>query len=79
MKIIGIKIVDYIRKVDGSRVRGIEVYYTYPSKNIEGLGCDRAFISLASLDRMGGEIPPVGSDVDFIYNRFGKVVGFSQL
>ena len=52
------------------------MHYTYPAKNIQGEGCDRAFVSASALDAIGGVIPSIGDDVEFTYNRFGKVVGF---
>lgn len=76
MKVIGIKPVSYNRKSDGQHIEGVEIHYTFPAKSIEGLGCDRAFISSSALQQIGGEVPDVGAEIDFIYNRFGKVAGF---
>lgn len=79
MKVIGIKPVSYNRKSDGNHIEGVEIHYTYTSKNIEGVGCDRAFISSGALDRMGGEVPAIGAEIEFVYNRFGKVAGFTVI
>lgn len=79
MKVIGIKKVDYVRKSDNSRIEGVEIHYTYPAKNIDGIGCDRAFISASALERTGGVVPELGSEIEFVYNRFGKPTGYTVI
>ena len=76
MKIIGIKNVSYNRKSDNAHIEGVELHYTFPAKNIEGVACDKAFISSRVIEQHGGEIPMVGSEIEPTYNRFGKVAGW---
>lgn len=77
-KIVGVKKIDYNRKSDGARITGVELHYVYESKNIEGVGCDRAFISEYNLENnLAGLVPEVGTEVEFVYNRFGKIAGFN--
>ena len=78
MKVVGIKNVSYDRKSDGRHIEGYEIHFTYPSKNIVGEGCDRAFLSTTVVENAGG-VPAVGDEVNFVYNRFGKVAGFEVL
>lgn len=78
MKVIGIKNVSYNRKADNRLVEGVEIHYTYESKHVTGLGCDRAFISKSVIDDNMGAVPMIGSEIDLLYNRFGKVSGFVE-
>lgn len=76
MRIIGIKPVSFNRKSDGRHIEGVELHYTFESKNIEGVGCDTVFISQSVIEENYGQIPGVGDEVALMYNRFGKVAGF---
>lgn len=78
MKIIGIRKVSYNRKQDGAHVEGVELTYTYPAKNVEGVRADTAFISQRTIEDNGGFYPQLGDEVDFVYNRFGKVAGWTD-
>lgn len=77
MKVIGIKNVAYNRKSDGQRVEGVEVIYTFERKNVDGVDADKAFIGSRVIDDNGGLVPSLGDDVEFLYNRFGKVSGWT--
>lgn len=77
MKIIGIRQVSYNRKSDNSHVEGVELTYTYPRKNTVGVCADTAFISKVVIDELGGILPNLEDDVEFTYNRYGKVAGWS--
>lgn len=77
MKIIGIRNVSYNRKQDGARVEGVELTYTYPAKGVEGVRADTAFISKRTIEENDGCIPILGDELEFVYNRYGKVAGWS--
>ena len=74
MRLIGIKRVNYISKSSGNPVSGWNLYLTYSLKdneNEQGLGTMREFIAEAAM-----EIPLwdyIGSDVELIYNKYGRV------
>lgn len=77
MKVIGVRNIDYKRKTDGQQISGIEVHFVFDRKDmLDGVACDKQFIGSGVIEKMNGEIPRVGSNVEFTYNRFGKVAGW---
>lgn len=68
MKIVGIKEINYVSKKTNRPVSGIEVYYLYKSKSINGSGVDSVYISdhvLNTLDRY----PEIGDEVNILYMK----------
>lgn len=77
MKVLGIKKVSYDRKKDGQHIEGIEIHYSYPSKNIDGVGVETAFVGQTVVEQEGGIIPVPGDEIELSYNRWGRVSGYT--
>lgn len=77
MKVIGIKKVSYNRKSDGQHIEGMEIHYSYISKNIDGEGVETAFVGQTVIENEGGIVPVPGDEIDLSYNRFGRVTGYT--
>lgn len=72
--IIGVHAMDFTGN-DGRAVSGIRIFFTYQSKNVEGLACDKAFFSHDALQTLAF-VPTVGQTVKAYYNRYGKISNF---
>ena len=59
---------------DGSEVVGVNIYFTYPLKSGTGFGSSKVFVSLNRLDSFG-YYPNIDDNIEFDYNRFGKITG----
>lgn len=72
MKLIGFRCVNFVGK-DGRPVCGVSMFVTRPI-TADGIGetALKVFVSQRVLDAADYE-PCLGDDVDFLYNRFGKV------
>lgn len=72
-KIIGVKVVDYDKVLEnGEKVHksGVELVYTFPSKNYDGENADRQYIPMNIInEKMDGIIPGVGEKGEFTYGR----------
>lgn len=55
---------------DGSVISGTTLYVTYGDSNVNGVVCDRVFVSAA---RLGSYDPQLGDVVNLDYNRYGKI------
>lgn len=55
---------------DGREITGTTLYLGYETEGVEGMAADKVFISAAKMPKK--EIV-VGSDVDILFNRYGKV------
>lgn len=62
---------------DGRQVVGYWFYLARPIRQDRGAGSafDKVYISQAKLP--GGQLPPLGSVVDILYNKYGKVASVS--
>lgn len=71
--VIGVKNVDY-KKADGREVHGVEIVYTFTSKHYAGVNADRKFIGQGVIEKMGGEVPAPGDQIEFVYgaDRSGR-------
>lgn len=67
--VLGKKSVSFTAK-DGKEISGTTLYVGYEMKGIEGMATDKVFISAEKMPK--GEIV-VGSEVDILFNRYGKV------
>lgn len=76
MTVMGVKRICYDRKKDGAHVEGIELHYSFPSKNIEGVGVDNCFIGQTIIENEGGVIPKPGDEIELMYNKWGRVAGY---
>lgn len=72
MKVIGIRKVEFDAQ-DGKHVSGVTLYCSYPiTKNGEGVGVDKLFLSDAKLGYCG-YVPELGDEINVQYNRYGNV------
>lgn len=78
MKVCGIRPVSFRDKKTNDLIEGLSVYYTFDlGKNGDGVGADKVFISSRVIDNAGGAVPTVGQDIDILYNKYGKVAGYT--
>lgn len=76
MEVTGIRFVSFKDKKDPSKtVSGVTLFASYPiTKNGEGYGCERLFLSDWFVEhRLGGEVPKMGDQVEPSYTRNGKL------
>lgn len=79
MKVLGYKLVSYNRKSDNRLIQGMELYTTFESKNIVGLGVSTHWIKQDVIERSGGVIPEVGDEIRFLYDRWQNVADYEIL
>ncbi len=70
MKLIGYRMSSFTAKDTGEVIRGYNLYLSGPEEKVEGLGCERVFVSEK---KMGDYQPHLGDELSIVYNRFGKV------
>lgn len=73
MKVVGIQRNMNFKAQDGNQVTGMNIYLTQEKHNVEGVATDKVFVSstkecYASLANL-----KIGSEVQLLYNRWGKV------
>ena len=70
--IIGVKLTSFTTK-DGTKVTGYNVYVTEECSDVEGLACERVFVSDRVCNR-SNFTPHVGDIIeDFSYNKYGRL------
>lgn len=71
--IAGVKTVDFTDKDDNS-IKGISIYLAspIPSDKGSGLEVDKFFLSSKRVSEVGSSLK-VGSDVDVVFNKYGKI------
>ena len=67
--VIGKKPVSFTAK-DGKEITGTTYYLGYETDGVEGMATDKVFISAAKMPK---DDIAVGSEVDVLFNRYGKV------
>lgn len=67
--VLGKRLVSFTAK-DGKEVKGVSLYLGYETEGVEGMAADKVFIPAAKLPK--NDIV-VGSEVDVLFNRYGKV------
>lgn len=72
-EIVGIRNVNF--QGNNGVISGKSLYYTEESYGCEGLQTGKVFLSDNLLQRI--ECPCVGDEVEFQYNKYGKVVNVS--
>lgn len=70
MKLIGYELKQ--GEFNGSKFEGYKLYYSYKNTKIQGLGIGKEYISAKNLGGMDLD-SALGKEVEFTYNRFGKV------
>lgn len=55
---------------DGKVISGTTLYAGCEADDVEGLACDKFFVSAAKMPKNG---VVVGRDAEFYFNRYGKV------
>lgn len=72
LTIIGVKLTSFTSK-DGTKVTGYNVYTTEERSDVDGLACDRIFISDRVCNR-SNFTPHVGDIIESLaYNKFGRL------
>lgn len=73
-KIVGIKKTEFTIKDSGKKVKGVTIYTTEPISADKGTGVetDHFFLSEAKVDMLDFKLN-IGSDVQKLYNRWGKI------
>lgn len=72
LTIIGVNLTSFTTK-DGTKVTGYNVYTTEERSDVDGLACDRFFISDRVCNR-SNFTPHVGDIIDSLaYNKFGRL------
>lgn len=74
--IIGVHSMDFTGN-DGRAVAGIRLFYTYQAPNVEGLACDKVFLSVDAVEKLA-YVPMLGETVKAYYNRYGKISSFER-
>lgn len=70
--IIGVKLTSFTTQ-DGTKVTGYNVYITEERSDVDGLACDRVFISDRVCNR-SNFTPHVGDIIESLaYNKFGRL------
>lgn len=69
-EVMGKKNVNFTAQDTGAVISGITFYLAFADDKIEGYGTENVFVSST---KMSGPIPSIGSHVNVIYNKYGKV------
>lgn len=69
-EVMGKKKVNFTAQDTGALISGVTFYLAFADDKIEGYGTENVFVSSS---KMGGPAPAVGSHVNVIYNKYGKV------
>lgn len=71
MELIGVQFMDF-KGNDGGRVTGVKLH-CLGDDVLEGKGMGRTVESVfASSDKLS-KVPPLGSNLEFVYNRYGRL------
>ena len=73
MKIIGKQTVEGVSKNTGNPYMGVNLFCSYESKNVEGVGPEKQYIGSNCTGYADVLNAPLGSEVKFSYNRWGSV------
>lgn len=73
MKVIGFYEKSFTGR-DGTLIDGVNIFYTYPLNSGTGFGSAKVFVSSNRLSSFG-YYPSIDDDIEFDYNRFGKITG----
>lgn len=76
MKIVGIRHVDFTDD-RGRNVKGYSLYYTMQSDGVEGEMTGKMFLSDEKVAII--RLPPVGSTVEVLYDRYGRASKFTVI
>lgn len=71
-KIIGFQPVKGTNK-QGQAYSGVRMFVTEPRNNVQGLACEDVYVGDQFMP--AGVVFTVGDEVDFVYNKFGRVQG----
>lgn len=73
MKVIGFQEKSF-KGDDGNIVEGMNIFCSYESDRISGVGAERIYCSMNKLNK-SGYYPSLGDDIEVQYNRYGKIAG----
>lgn len=73
MRIVGYRDVDFVK--DGRRILGVSFFLSHPiEKYGKGDAVDKVFVRSDVLENSGiSDCISIGSEIDIVYDRFGKV------
>ena len=82
MKVIGFKRNDFESKGNEhfghGEITGINLFCTYKLEGGTGVGCSRFYLTDKKLSE-SNYLPAVGDEVEFTYNRFGKIASITKV
>lgn len=75
-QIVGIKNIDYVSKRTNQRVIGRKVFLLYPISEKDGIGfsTDEVYLNSDIKDSLN-----IDDKIDFIYNKFGSIIGIKTI
>ena len=68
-RVLGLQKLDYTNK-ENRHIEGIKLHCYFPAKGVDGVAADSFFIS-PMVENVSTDL--IGKDVDFFYNRYGKI------
>lgn len=76
MELIGVRLVDF-KAENGDKITGARLFCLGDiiEKNGSGRACENFFVSQKNLPK----IPQLGSNIEPVYNKYGKVQGINVL
>lgn len=77
MKVIGFYEKSFTGR-DGTLIEGVNIYYSYPLKYGTGFGSAKIFVSSNRLSSFG-YYPSIDDNIEFDFNRFGKITGIRSI
>lgn len=75
-KIVGFQKVTGTNKA-GQAYSGVRIFVTEERFNVQGLACDDVYVGDQFLP--AGVVFNVGDEVEFVYNKFGRVQGVNRI
>ncbi len=75
-KIVGFQKVTGTNKA-GQAYSGVRIFVTEERSNVQGLACDDVYVGDQFLP--AGVVFNVGDEVEFVYNKFGRVQGVNRI
>lgn len=69
--LVGMRTVDF-KGSDGNRVEGVNLFFTFEDKNIDGCGTEKVFVGNDRFNQLSF-VPSLGGQCELRYNKYGKV------
>lgn len=78
MKVIGIQ-TDAKFTIDGKEFRGCNLFLSYPSSGVTGVKTEKVYVDNSKACYVDALNLKVDDEVNFLYNRYGKVDAIVKL